>query len=82
MDAYKAHEYSSGNQKMLKKDKKCGCFYCLAIFSPDEIFEWIGSGPDATAICPYCSVDSVLSESAGYPLTRESLKEMHKIWFE
>ena len=36
-----AHAYSMNNEPMLRKDKKCGCFYCLRIFDPSEIEEWI-----------------------------------------
>ena len=32
-----AHRFSSNNKEMLKKDDKCGCFYCLNIFSPSDI---------------------------------------------
>ena len=41
-DYIKAHEYSSNHMAQLKKDKKCGCFYCLEIFSPDGIDSIIG----------------------------------------
>lgn len=81
MDGFEAHKYSFANKKMLEKEKKCGCFYCGAIFSPDEIDDWCEDNPDWTAVCPYCGIDSVIGESIGYPLTEESLKAMHKIWF-
>ena len=69
----------------LKKDKVCGCFYCLTIFSPEEIVEWLIGDNDAdrlgTAICPHCGVDSVIGESSGYPITKEFLKKMYAYWF-
>lgn len=34
-----------------------------------------------TAFCPYCSIDSVIGESAGFPLTKEFLDAMHDYWF-
>ena len=84
-DYIKAHEFSSNHMPQLKKDKICGCFCCLEIFSPDEITNWIigGSGIDenGTAICPYCSVDSVIGESSGYPITKEFLTKMKNYWF-
>ena len=32
-----AHEYCSNNKEQLEKSTKCGCFYCLKIFSSKEI---------------------------------------------
>ena len=84
-DYIKAHEYSSNHMAQLKKDKKCGCFYCLEIFSPDEITDWlIGASridENGTAICPHCGIDSVIGESSGYPITKEFLTKMKKYWF-
>ena len=64
------------NMDALKKDKVCGCFYCLRIFSPEEINKWLISKDDSnkcdqygTAVCPYCGIDSVIGESSGYPIT-------------
>ena len=35
-----AHKASMYNRSVLENDKKCGCFYCLRVFSPSEIKEW------------------------------------------
>lgn len=75
-----AYAYSINNEPMLRKDKKCGCFYCLKIFDPSEIEEWI-EDEALTALCPHCGIDSVISESAGYPLTQEFLEKMRRYWF-
>ncbi len=72
-DAIDAHKYSSNHMRQLKKDKVCGCFYCLKVFSPNDIKMWIrGESGDklGTAICPYCGIDSVIGESSGYPITK------------
>lgn len=82
-DYIAAHRFCSNHMPELKKDRVCGCFDCLRIFSPREINEWIICGPAdkrGTAICPYCSDDSVIGESSGYPITIEFLKEMHQYW--
>lgn len=60
--------------------RRCGCFYCLRVFDPSEIEKWIEDEAD-TALCPYCEIDSVIGESAGYPLTRAFLEEMNRYWF-
>jgi len=75
-----AHKFSINNREKLQKDKKCGCFYCLKIFSPSEIENWI---PDTkgTAMCPYCGIDSVIGEYSGFPVTTDFLSEMKEYWF-
>ena len=75
-----AHKFSANHQNKLLKDKKCGCFYCLHIFSPNEIIEWV-KDIDGTAICPYCGIDSVIGESSGYPITKIFLGQMKQHWF-
>lgn len=80
-----AHKFSNNHMEALKKDKVCGCFYCLKIYSPSKIKRWIISDnacdEHGTAICPYCDIDSVIGESSGFPITKEFLTEMNKRWF-
>ncbi len=76
----KAHQFSSNHKESLLKDKKCGCFYCLTIFHPNEIKEWI-KDVSGTAVCPYCGIDSIIGESSGFPITKEFLKKMNQYWF-
>ena len=78
-DLDKAHKYSSNHRPELEKDNICGCFFCLRIYNPKEINEWIDSG--TTAICPKCDMDSVIGESSGFPITKEFLSAMYKKWF-
>lgn len=84
-DVIAAHSFSNNHWKQLEKDKRCGCFYCFAIFDPVEIEEWIVEDnpcdSQGTAICPYCGIDSVIGESSGFPLTEEFLKKMRDYWF-
>lgn len=75
-----AHQYSTNHREKLLQDAKCGCFYCLNIFSPQEIVDWV-EDMEGTAICPYCSIDSIIGESSGYPITKEFLTEMNQYWF-
>ena len=84
-DYIEAHKYCCNNMNQLKNDKICGCFYCLKVFSPQEIENWLIADNDAdkfgTALCPYCGIDTILGESSGYPITEEFLKKMNKHWF-
>lgn len=85
-DYITAHHFSSGHMEALKKDAVCGCFYCLRIFNPSEIEEWIiDDNPidkNGTAICPHCGIDSVIGESSGFPITTDFLRGMRKYWFD
>lgn len=75
----RAHNFCENNRKMLEKSKKCACFFCLEIFSPVEINEW--ADEEKTALCPYCGIDSVIAEMAGFPLIKEFLTAMKEYWF-
>ncbi|MFR6372059.1 MAG: hypothetical protein ACLUUD_11200 [Phascolarctobacterium succinatutens] len=77
-DYITAHEYCMFNRRLLEHDKRCGCFHCLKVFDTKEL-EWVDFG--LTALCPYCGIDAVIGESAGYPLTEEFLKKMRDYWF-
>ena len=79
-DCRVAHRFCTNNKPQLLQSSKCGCFYCLEIFAPSEITEWISDSVE-TAICPYCSVDSVIADSADFPITKDFLIEMKKYWF-
>ena len=79
-DVTAAHKFSIYNRKQLGKSKKCGCFYCCEIFTPDKITGWINEGC-GTALCPYCGIDSVIGDASGYPITKEFMQSMHERWF-
>ena len=74
-----AHDHSTKHRLEVMASDKCGCFYCLGVFSPHEIVEWIDAGE--TAMCPRCGIDSVIGSKSGYPLTQQFLEEMHLHWF-
>ncbi len=76
----KAHEHSSQHRVELGASKVCGCFYCLKIFTPDEIDDWVDNGK--TALCPSCEIDSVIGDASGFPITKEFMGQMHHYWFE
>jgi RimJ/RimL family protein N-acetyltransferase len=85
MDARDAHRFSNNHKAQLEKDSICGCFCCKKIFDPVEIDDWIIEDNPCdhcgTAVCPYCSIDSIIGESSGYPITDEFMSAMNKIWF-
>ena len=81
---HSAHQHSSNHRKQIEKSQLCGCFYCLKLFHPAKITEWVDEDKDEvgqTALCPYCGIDSVIGSSSGIPLTRDFLYGMQQVWF-
>jgi len=80
-----AHEHSSRHRDEILRSELCGCLYCLRVFSPGEIGEWIDEDEAAnigtTAICPHCGIDSVIGSMSGFPIEKEFLRRMKKHWF-
>ena len=76
----KIHFHSKNNKQELINAKKCGCFYCLKIFDPNEIKDWIKDKNGDTALCPYCMIDAVIPESNEYELNEKTLKNMNEYW--
>lgn len=67
------------NKAQLESSKICGCPVCLLLFSPTLIKEWCHEiGATGTALCPYCSGDTVVPESEDYTLDMELLKILQK----
>ena len=74
------HELCMNNKKMFENTEKCGCFYCIKVFNPELIQEWIDN--DQTAICPNCNIDSVLPQIEQLVITEKLLEDMHNYWFK
>jgi hypothetical protein len=73
-----AHAFSTHHRRSVVESDSCGCFYCLAIYSPLEIAEWIDDAD--TALCPKCGVDAVIGSRCGYPIAQEFLRKMQQYW--
>lgn len=80
MDIIEAHKRCIHNWSELTVSAKCGCFYCLEIYSPNEVAEW--TDDDDTAICPRCGIDAVIGDASGFSVTTEFMGRMHRRWFE
>ena len=84
------HKHSSHHRERIERSAQCGCFYCLATFSPTEITRWVDlpKGEErgyhgVTAVCPRCHIDAVLPDSVpGAPLSAELLEAMQQYWFD
>jgi hypothetical protein len=75
-----AHRNSSRHKAELLQSDVCGCFYCSETFAPTAITRWLED--EGTALCPRCTVDSVIGSASGFPVAdRPFLDAMHERWF-
>lgn len=74
-----AHNSSTYHRKQILVSELCGCFRCLAIFSPIEITDWTDS--QDTALCPKCGIDPEIGWASGFPVTKAFLIRMNGHWF-
>ena len=84
-DLKAAHRHSANHRADVLSSPSCGCFYCLAVFGPSEIQDWVDAGADGIgtkALCPRCGIDSVIGSNAGVVLDESFLSQMHEYWFE
>ena len=75
-----SHGHSINNKVEIEISKECVCFYCARRFAPASIVEWTDGGQ--TAICPHCSIDSVIGDAAPYQLDAAFIAGMAKRWFD
>ena len=89
-DLESIHKFCGHHRDLLIRSDRAGCFYCGAMFSPEEITDWIddkqvdtGNLDDGmTALCPRCGIDAVLPSAAPIALSEGILTAMHRHWFE
>ena len=78
-----AHKRSIRHRNEILQSDICGCFNCLNIFNPSDIEHWIDkneNGIGQTAMCPKCSVDTVLGSKSGYTINSDFLTAMKRYW--
>lgn len=79
-----AHKHSIFNRAEILQSNSCGCFYCLKIFIPAEIVEWVDEDnpKGLTPLCPHCGIDSVIGDKSGFPIADQNfLKAMNGYYF-
>lgn len=83
----KAHEHCMRNREAVEKSSLVGCFYCERLFQSADIAEFCldvanGSLEEITGVCPYCSIDSLIGDASGFPVSDPIfLKQMKEHWF-
>ncbi|AFL90470.1 hypothetical protein Terro_4267 [Terriglobus roseus DSM 18391] len=81
-DYIRAHKHCIENRVEVEASALCGCFYCMSIYPPSEIVDWIYDREALTADCPRCGIDAVIGSASGFPITPEFLSTMNEHWFE
>ncbi len=77
-----AHKHSARHDEEIARSTFCGCFYCLAVFPPADIEDWVDDEP-RTALCPRCGIDSVIGDASGFPVKgADFLGAMNVYWFQ
>lgn len=71
------HRSSVSNRATLETITRCGCFCCCKTFPVLDIDEWVEDRSGDTAICPRCSVDSVVASE-----DPSVLDQMHDRFFQ
>ncbi len=71
--------HSSRHREEILNSEFYGCFYCLMLFRPTSIERWIDPNENnmvQTALCPECTIDSVIGSESGFPITKDFLTQM------
>jgi len=89
-DLERMHGFAEFNRFAYGGSATAGCFYCCEIWEPSgtAIAEFTDCDPEAedgignaTVICPFCSVDSVITSIDVGEVTEELLTAMSEYWF-
>lgn len=75
----RAHRNATGHGAEIRRSSICGRFYCLTVFEPPRILDWVDEGE--TSLCPNCGIDAVIGNASGFSLTHELLERMRRHWF-
>ena len=76
----KAPMYAFKNKEAVMASQTCGCYGCLNIIQVKDIEFW--TDDDETALCPKCTLDTLLAESLNIPLDKDTLSKIRNQWFK
>ncbi|WP_175582066.1 hypothetical protein [Caulobacter sp. SSI4214] len=79
-DLRAAHRHATSNREAIGASNVCGCFYCCLSYPAANVSRFLAE--EHTALCPECTIDSVIGDVSGLPVAdREFLVAMHDVWF-
>ena len=66
-------QHSIENRAEIEASQACGCFGCFGTFAASTVWDWIRSVGEKsdTGCCPYCTMDTILGDGSGFPVTDE-----------
>lgn len=76
----KAPMYAFKNKEAVAISQICGCYNCLNVISVKDIEFW--TDDDETALCPKCTLDTLIAGSLGIQLDRETLQKIRDHWIK
>ena len=80
VDFRAAHRHATGNKDAIAISEICGCFYCCLSYPAKSVTRFLAI--ENTALCPECTIDSVMGDASGLPVADKSfLLAMHEVWF-
>ena len=68
----KIHTAITNNKEAILKHKFAACLHCVSII-PSEGVQFPMEG-EATGVCPYCSVDTVIPGGIGIELNKKTIQ--------
>jgi hypothetical protein len=81
------HRVNFGHKDIISIAKICVCYACMRAFPTESIYDWVWKRRRGsfrirqTALCPFCSVDSVIAiERVDLPTTR-LVARLSSYWF-
>lgn len=77
----RAHAQSFANRKSIEASEQAACFYCESRFPASEVAHWVRDEAGDTAMCPRCTIDSVIGDASGVRLTPDFIRRMKARWF-
>lgn len=77
---YDMPRYALKNRREVESSTLAGCFYCCAMFKPEEVKDYTDN--DQTCICPKCGIDAVVCNMGlDDELNEEKLRKAQFYWF-
>ena len=80
-ELHETHKRCIANKEQLMAAQRAACFYCLKIFEPSEISNWVDDLPSQSAVCPHCHVYAVLADDGRSAFTPELLNALNHQYF-
>ena len=84
------HDFSTNNQFAYSGSATAGCFYCCEMWEPSSkaVVDWVNCEQEAedgignaTVLCPFCGIDSVITSIDVGEITEELLTAMNEYFF-